>query len=33
MQKIKKIQFFTSGIFTTMGLKNLKKFKSIQNKL
>ena len=28
-----KIQFLTSDISTTMGLKNLKEFKGIQNKL
>ena len=33
MQKIMKIQFLTSDISKSMGLKNLKKFGGIQNKL
>ena len=33
MQKIIKIQFLTSDISKSMSLKNLKKFRGIQNKL
>ena len=32
-EKIMKIQFLTSDISKSMGLKNLKKFRGIQNKL
>ena len=33
MQQIMKIQFLASDISKSMGLKNLKKFRGIQNKL
>ena len=33
IQKIMKIQFLTYDISKSMGLKNLKKFRGIQNKL